>query len=92
MKKSKIICRCKEITEDEIIEIIEKGIKDVDGIKRALGAGMGLCQGKTCTNLIIKIISQKTGIPVKEIKQQTSRAPVRPISIKIISEFDHEEF
>jgi hypothetical protein len=50
---------------------------------------MGLCQGKTCTNLIIKIISQKTGIPVKEIKQQTSRAPVRPIPIKIISEFDY---
>jgi len=88
MEKKKIICRCKEITEDEIIKVIEKGIPDVDGIKRALGAGMGLCQGKTCTNLIIKIISQKKGIPVKEIKIQTSRAPVRPVSVKIMSEME----
>lgn len=88
MKKEKIICRCKEITEEEIIEVIRKGIKDVDGIKRALGAGMGLCQGKTCTNLIIRIISRETGIPINEIKQQTSRAPVRPIPIKIISEIE----
>ncbi|MGC8976475.1 MAG: (2Fe-2S)-binding protein [Candidatus Ratteibacteria bacterium] len=88
MKKKKIICRCKEITEDEIINVIEKGIIDVDGIKRAIGAGMGLCQGKTCTNLILKIISQKTGISVKEIKLQKSRAPVRPVSVKIISEME----
>jgi NAD(P)H-nitrite reductase large subunit len=86
MKEKKIICRCKEITEEEIIEVIKKGITDVDGIKRALGAGMGLCQGKTCSILITKIISQITGVSIKEIKQQTSRAPVRPIPIKIISE------
>lgn len=86
MKKSKIICRCKEITEDEIIEVIKKGITDVDGIKRVLGAGMGLCQGKTCTNLIIKLIYKYTGIPVEKIKLQTNRAPVRPVPIKTISE------
>ncbi|HOM26178.1 MAG TPA: (2Fe-2S)-binding protein [bacterium] len=88
MEKKKIICRCKEITEEEIIEIIEKGIVDVDGIKRALGAGMGLCQGKTCSILIAKIISKKTGIPLEEIRQQTSRAPVRLISVKTISELE----
>lgn len=91
MKNKKIICRCKEITEDEIIEVIKKGIKDVDGIKRALGAGMGLCQGKTCTNLIIRIISKHTGLPIEKIKQQTSRAPVRPVSVKIISEMEDEK-
>ncbi|MCM8785718.1 MAG: (2Fe-2S)-binding protein [Candidatus Omnitrophica bacterium] len=86
MKNKKIICRCKEITEEEIIEVIKKGIRDIDGIKRALGAGMGLCQGKTCTNLIIRIINRETGIPIEKIRQQTSRAPVRPIQIKIISD------
>ncbi|HOK80501.1 MAG TPA: (2Fe-2S)-binding protein [bacterium] len=86
MKKDRIICRCKEITEGQILEVIKKGITDADGVKRALGAGMGLCQGKTCTNLIIKIISQNTNVPVKNIRTQTSRAPVRPIPIKIISE------
>lgn len=86
MKKDRIICRCKEITEKDIIQIIKKGITDVDGVKRALGTGMGLCQGKTCTPLITRLISQITGIPVQQIKSQTSRSPVRPIPVRIISE------
>ncbi len=64
------------------------GIKDVDGIKRALGAGMGLCQGKTCTPLITRLISQYARIHVKQIKPQTSRSPVRPVPVKIISEIE----
>ncbi|MCM8822401.1 MAG: (2Fe-2S)-binding protein [Candidatus Omnitrophica bacterium] len=88
MKKDKIVCRCKEITEKEIIQIIKKGIVDIDGIKRALGTGMGLCQGKTCTPLITKLISQITGIPIKQIKSQSSRSPVRPVPVRIISELE----
>ncbi|MGB9643038.1 MAG: (2Fe-2S)-binding protein [Candidatus Ratteibacteria bacterium] len=91
MKKDKIICRCKEITEGQILEVIGKGIIDVDSVKRAPGAGMGLCHGKTCTNLIIKIISQNKNIPVKDVKTQTSRAPVRPIPIKTISKQPTED-
>lgn len=90
MKQDKIICRCKEITEKEVLEIIRKGVTDIDGIKRALGAGMGLCQGKTCSPLIMRLIHKSTGIPVKQIKMQTSRPPVRPVPVKTISELKQE--
>ena len=83
--KDKIICRCKEVTEEKIVEAIRKGAKDVDAVKRATGAGMGLCQGRTCTLLIARIISRELGIPMSKVKLSTSRAPVRPVPIDILS-------
>ena len=83
--KEELVCRCKEITRDKIVEVIRKGAKDVDAVKRATGAGMGLCQGKTCTLLIARIINQELGIPLNEVLLPTPRAPVRPIPVKVLS-------
>lgn len=41
-----IICRCQEVTEQEIIDAVHEGATTVDGIKRRTRACMGLCQGK----------------------------------------------
>lgn len=83
--KEEIICRCKEITREEAIEAIKKGARDVDAVKRATGAGMGLCQGRTCTLLIARMISRELGIPLEKVRLPTCRAPVRSIPIKILS-------
>ncbi len=85
MKKEKIICRCKEINEEEIREAVRNGACDVDAVKRMIGAGMGLCQGKTCSPLIARIISEEKKIPIQEVRLSTSRAPVRPVPIRILS-------
>jgi len=77
-----IICRCEEITLGEIKKAIRKGAHDADSVKRMTRAGMGLCQNKTCYNLIAGIISKKTGKKLYEIIPFTSRPPVRPIKIK----------
>jgi hypothetical protein len=45
-------------------------------------AGMGLCQNKTCYNLIAKIISRETGKELYEIIPFTARPPVRPVKIE----------
>ena len=52
---SKIICRCEEITEDEIIKSINDGASTVDEVKKFTRAGMGLCQGRTCRLSLIHI-------------------------------------
>ncbi|MGQ9569548.1 MAG: (2Fe-2S)-binding protein [Thermodesulfovibrionales bacterium] len=43
-----IVCRCEEVTDDEISEAIRTGARTVDEIKRATKVGMELCQSKTC--------------------------------------------
>jgi len=85
LKKKKIICRCEEVTEEEIIEAIKDGASDLDAIKRMTRAGMGLCQGRTCSRLIENIIHKITGTPYEEITLITTRAPLRPIPVKFLA-------
>jgi NAD(P)H-nitrite reductase large subunit len=77
-----IICRCEEITLSEIKKAISEGACDADAVKRMTRAGMGLCQNKTCYNLIARIIAKETGRKYYEIKPFTNRPPVRPIKVK----------
>ncbi len=79
-----IICRCQEVTKQDILNAIADGATTVDGVKRRTRAGMGLCQGKTCERLVARIISEETGRPMAEILPPKSRIPVRPVKIGII--------
>ncbi|MFR1111920.1 MAG: (2Fe-2S)-binding protein [Blautia sp.] len=84
MEEDIIICRCQEVTRQEILDAIADGATTVDGVKRRTRAGMGLCQGKTCERLVQKIIAQETGISIEQIIPQTKRMPVRPVKIGVI--------
>ena len=79
-----IICRCQEVTKQDILDAIADGATTVDGVKRRTRAGMGLCQGKTCERLVAQIISRETGRPMSEILPATTRLPVRPVKIGIL--------
>ncbi len=78
----RIICRCEEVTLGEIKKAIREGARDLDAVKRMTRAGMGLCQNKTCYNLIAHIIHAETGIPFSRLAPFTARPPVRPIPVK----------
>ncbi len=77
-----IICRCEEITFGEVKQAIREGAHDLDAVKRMTRAGMGLCQNKTCFNLVARLISQETGRPMSELTPFTARPPVRPVPVK----------
>lgn len=82
MNDNMIVCRCEEITLGEIKKAIREGAKDIDAVKRMTRAGMGLCQSKTCYNLVARIINEMNGTPFSGLKGFTTRPPVRPIPIK----------
>ena len=79
---NRIICRCEEVTLGEIRKAINEGAQDLDAIKRMTRAGMGLCQSKTCYNLIAQIIHAETDIAFSQLRPFTVRPPVRPVSVK----------
>jgi len=76
-----LACRCMEISGNAVREAIRQGAITVDAVKRATMAGMGLCQSKTCFNIIARLISEETGIPVSQIRPMKIRIPVRPVKI-----------
>ena len=81
-----IICRCEEVTRQEIEKAIQAGCCDLDAIKRATRAGMGMCQSRSCSVVITRMIAQMTGIPAAEIEPFTKRAPLRPIKATALNE------
>ena len=83
-----LICRCEEVTEDEVLEAIASGCDTVTWVKRMTRAGMGLCQGKTCSRLVAQLIAQQTGKSLAEIRPDTRRPPVRPIPLDILEAKD----
>ncbi len=85
MKNRKVVCRCEDLTEDEIVHAIEMGFDDLESLKRWTGATTGPCQGKGCLMHIIRILSQKTGKSPEEIGITTQRPPVNPVPLYVLA-------
>ncbi|MGM0420765.1 MAG: (2Fe-2S)-binding protein [Bacillota bacterium] len=76
-----VICRCEDLTEAEVLEVIESGYTTIDEIKRVIRLGMGPCRGGTCLQLISRILANYKNGRIDEIKQPTNRPPVEGIKI-----------
>ncbi len=80
-----IICRCEEITRAEIKEAIRNGMRTLNGVKRITRAGMGLCQGQTCQQLVARILTEELGLAAADIDPTTARGPVRPLRLEVFA-------
>ena len=78
-----LICRCEEITKGEIRKAVHDGMWTLTEIRRYLRQGMGLCQGQTCARLVKGIVARELGISPAELEPATSRAPMRPVEMKV---------
>ncbi len=65
----KIVCRCEEITEGEIVRAVRENppAKNVDAVKRRTRAGMGRCQGGFCQPHVAEIIARELGVSFEEV-------------------------
>jgi bacterioferritin-associated ferredoxin len=76
-----VICRCEEVTMEDIRAWIEKGYRSFDELKRILRVGMGPCQGRGCRDILLRELSRATGEPMDKIDPGTIRPPVKPIKL-----------
>ena len=60
----KIVCRCEQVTEGEILRAIRENppAKDIDGVKRRTRSGMGRCQGGFCQPYVAELIAKEGGM------------------------------
>lgn len=60
----RIICRCENVTEGEILAALRQNPKatTLDAVKRRTRAGMGRCQAGFCTPFTTGLIAQELGI------------------------------
>ena len=79
MTAKAMVCRCEDVTLDEVEGAIAKGQRDLESVKRYTGLGTGWCQGKQCVVACARILAEKTGaqpeLPI------TARPPLHPIAL-----------
>lgn len=65
----KIVCRCEQITEGEILRAIRENppAKNIDAVKRRTRAGMGRCQGGFCQPYVAELIAKEQNIPFEQV-------------------------
>ncbi|WP_053955371.1 NAD(P)/FAD-dependent oxidoreductase [Inediibacterium massiliense] len=72
----KIICRCENITEGEIVDVIHRnaGATTVDGIKRRARPGMGRCQGGFCGPRVMEILARELNIQITDVMKDSKKS------------------
>lgn len=65
----RIVCRCENISEGEIVDAIRRrpGAVSLDGIKRRVRQGMGRCQAGFCTPRAIEILARELNIAPEQV-------------------------
>ena len=80
-----IVCRCEEITKGEIRRAIHEGMYTMTEIRRYLRAGMGLCQGNTCSKMVRQIVAKELQVSPDTLEPATARAPMRPVEMWVLA-------
>ncbi|BDU51393.1 NAD(P)/FAD-dependent oxidoreductase [Haliovirga abyssi] len=75
-KYGKIICRCENITEGEIVAAIKAGADTVDGVKKRCRPGMGRCQGGFCGPRVQEILAREKKKDMKDIVKDNPKSYV----------------
>jgi len=74
----RIVCRCEQVTEAEVIEALSNplGARTLSSVKYRCRAGMGRCQGGFCTQHIVRIMEEQFHMDVKELKLKSPNSPL----------------
>ncbi|MGL4336645.1 MAG: (2Fe-2S)-binding protein, partial [Turicibacter sp.] len=74
----KLICRCEQISEGEVIDVISRpaGATTVKGVKKRCRPGMGKCQGGFCEPLILDILAKELNCNKLDVNYDQLGTPI----------------
>lgn len=75
-----IICRCEKVTEEEIVDALNRGIdiSSLDAVKRRTRAGMGSCQGNFCGKRVAKLIARERNMKIEDVTLRGNGSSILP--------------
>lgn len=71
--------------------LLEDGPPNQDQVKRLTRTGMGQCQGRRCRDQVAMILAAEAKCALAEVPLATHRAPVRPLPLKVIADWEESE-
>ena len=91
MKNKAVVCRCEDITEDDVKQAIDEGYTDLEELRKKLRIGMGPCQGRVCLQLVKKILEQVTGKVILKESNPKNRPPLVPVPLGMLASDNDEK-
>lgn len=85
MSTKAIVCRCEDVTLDDVEHTLALGYRTVEEVKRYTGLGTGPCEGKECMLHAARLCARAGAAAVEPF---TSRPPVQPAPLGIFANFD----
>lgn len=83
MSGKTLLCRCEDVTLDEVLDAVRAGHRDIESVKRYTGFGTGWCQGKQCVVACARVLADATGeapeLPI------TPRPPLHPVPLGLLA-------
>ena len=79
MKQQMIVCRCEEVTYEQLVETAKTYNCSARELKLRTRAGMGFCGGRTCRAMVERVIQNKQLEPSDSIPLKY-QAPIRPVT------------
>ncbi len=81
-----IVCRCENVTVGDVREVLAGNqIQTVNQVKKLTRAGMGLCQGRTCSP-VIELLLESEGCCKQGTEAYKARSPVRNLPLKNLAD------
>ena len=79
------------LRERSLKTLLQDGPANQDQVKRLTRSGMGQCQGRRCRDQVAMILAVEAGTELAALPLATHRAPVRPLPLEIIADWDEGE-
>ncbi len=91
IKPETVVCRCEDITRQEIDAAIDNGASDINQLKSWTRCGMGPCQGRTCGDVVASIVAARCGGREK-VGCWSPRIPLTALSMdELTGDFDYDD-
>ncbi|HEY4185032.1 MAG TPA: (2Fe-2S)-binding protein [Polyangia bacterium] len=85
MPRKLILCRCEDVTAEDVAHAVAAGFQTIEEVKRYTGFGTGPCQGKECLVPVSLAVARASGREAATLRPFTARSPLSPIELKFFA-------
>ena len=82
LRPDTVICRCEDVTWDELTGALSAGPADLRAIKGLTRCGMGYCQGRVCGPVVACAAAGLSGRPLADLGDLQTRHVVTPVPLR----------
>lgn len=86
-----LVCRCEEVTVEQVLEAIRAGAGGPNQVKAATRAGMGPCQGRQCGYTVLSLLAEELRTPIDSMGFFNIRPPLKPVTLGELAALVHED-